>query len=460
MKKTGRIWIGRIFMLLLAAAVLLSAGQPARAQDADPDELWQTAEEAYLYSYPLVLMYYTAQTLPENQLVHARKLATPENKSVVTMNVDTLYSQIMMNLQDEPMILTFPESDRYMQIQVMDAWSNTAAVISEAGVYAFTRTGSDPELPEGVRKIEIPTRLCWCIGRTLLKGNDDLPNVIALQDAMDFRPLHSYLSGEDDLPDVNAEEGIRKDVVPVKAVAALTAGEFFGLANRLMAENSPAAADAEILERISGLGVGPGMQFDASVLEDDADGTGWKNMLGRFYADIQADAKNYARALGKWSYFGEPIGNFGTEYVYRAAIAVSGFGANPVEVALYSRCAADEDGNAFSGAEDYVIHFSTLPPILEKGFWSVTAYNNEDFLIANPLNRYNVNSFSEYTLNEDGSLDVLLTAKDAAGSGLYVLPTDPEGFHLFMRIYMPDTEALAGWTAPVITIAGASSGQK
>ena len=444
--------IGRICLLILAAAVLLSAGQPARAQDADSGELWKKAEEAYLYSYPLVLMHYTAQTLPANQLVHARKLATPENKSVVTMNVDTLYSQIMMNLRDEPMILTFPESDRYMQMQVMDAWSNTVAVIGEAGVYAFVRTGSNPELPEGMKIIEIPTRLSWCIGRTLLKGNDDLPNVIALQDAMDFRPLHSYLSGENDQPDINAEEGIRKDVVPVKAVSALGCQEFFELANRLMAENPPAAADAEIVERISGLGVGPGIQFDASILNDDTDSTGWKRMLATFYADIQADARNYAKALGKWSYFGEPIGNFGTEYVYRAAIAVSGFGANPVEVALYSKCAADENGDAFSGAEDYVIHFSALPPILEKGFWSITAYNNDDFLIANPLNRYNVNSFSEFTPNEDGSLDILLTAKDSTDSGLYVLPTDPEGFHLFMRIYMPDTEALADWTAPVITI--------
>ena len=446
MRKTGSI-----FALILAIALLISAALPASAQEAESDELWQIAEEAYIYSYPLVLMSYTAQTLPKNQLVHARKLATPENKSVVTMNVDTLYSQIMMDLQDEPMILVFPESDRYMQMQVMDAWSNTVAVIGEAGVYAFVRTGNEADLPADMIKIEIPTRLAWCIGRTLLKGNDDLPNVIALQDSMDFRPLHSYLSGEDDIPGVNAEEGIRKDVVPVKAVSALNGPAFFDLANSLMADNPPAAADAEILGRISRLGVGPGIQFDASVLKDDADGSGWKVMLNNFYADIQKNAKNYARALGKWSYFGEPIGNFGTEYVYRAAIAVSGFGANPVEVALYSKCAADEEGNVFSGTEDYILHFDSLPPVLEKGFWSITAYNNDDFLIENPLDRYNVNSFAEYTLREDGSLDILLTAKELSDAGLYVLPTDPEGFHLFMRIYLPDMDALENWKAPVIT---------
>ena len=87
MRKTGSI-----FALILAIALLFSAALPASAQEAESDELWQIAEEAYIYSYPLVLMSYTAQTLPKNQLVHARKLATPENKSVVTMNVESLAS--------------------------------------------------------------------------------------------------------------------------------------------------------------------------------------------------------------------------------------------------------------------------------------------------------------------------------------------------------------------------------
>ena len=445
--KNGRSAVALILSLVLAVCFAM----PACAQEGEADALWDSAEEAYLYAYPLVLMYYTAETLPVNQLVHARKLATAENKSVVTMNVDTPYTQIMLNLSEGPMVLTFPESDRYMQLQVMDAWSNTTAVIGEAGTYAFVRAGDDTELPEGVTRIEIPTDLSWCIGRTLLKGNDDMPNVIALQDAMDLRPLSAYLAGEAGLPSIDAEEGIRKDVVPVKAVAALTGQQFFDLANQLMKDNPPAAADAEIVERISKLGVGPGLSFDAAILNDDENGSGWKTMLQKFYADITANALTHAKALGKWAYFGEPIGNFGTDFVYRAAIAVSGFGANPVEVALYSRRASDEDGDDFAGTDDYVIHFTSLPPTLAQGFWSITAYNNDDFLIDNPMNRYAVNSISEFTLNEDGSLDVLLTAKDPADSDLYVLPTDPEGFHLFMRIYMPDMEALETWTAPTVS---------
>jgi hypothetical protein len=97
-----------------------------------------------------------------------------------------------------------------------------------------------------------------------------------------------------------------------------------------------------------------------------------------------------------------------------------------------------------------ILHFDTLPPVLDKGFWSITAYDNDDFLIANPLNRYCVNDRSDFRLNNDGSLDILLTANTDTESDLYILPTDPKGFHLFMRIYLPDTAALENWTAPVI----------
>jgi hypothetical protein len=88
--------------------------------------------------------------------------------------------------------------------------------------------------------------------------------------------------------------------------------------------------------------------------------------------------------------------------------------------------------------------------VQDKGFWSITVYGNDDFLIANPLDRYCVNDRSDFRLNDDGSLDILLTANTDTESDLYVLPTAPEGFHLVMRIYLPDTVALENWTAPVI----------
>ena len=414
-------------------------------------KLWTLAEEAYIFAYPLVLMDMTARTLPTNTLVHASSLANADNKSVVTMNVDTLYTQIIVDIKDEPIILTLPETDRFMEMQIMDAWSNTTAVLDKAGVYAFVKQGDTTELPANVTKVELPTRISWAIGRVVLNGDDDLPNVMKIQDGMDLCPLSVYRSGETHNNAVLAAEAIRTDIVPVQAVAAMNAEEFFGLANELMIDNPPKDADKSEIDKIAGLGVGAGLIFDPTVLNDES-GDGWKAMQRKFYTAIAAEAMAFSKKLGIWDYFGEPIGDFGTEYTYRAAVAVSGFGANTTEVAIYPKCVADENGEAFDGKKDYILHFDSFPPVLDKGFWSVTAYGNDDFLIANPLDRYCVNDRSDFQLNDDGSLDILLTANTDTGSEMYVLPTAEEGFHLYMRIYLPDMKALETWNAPTIKL--------
>ena len=203
--------------------------------------------------------------------------------------------------------------------------------------------------------------------------------------------------------------------------------------------------------------MGPGLEFDPALL-DDKDGSAWKEMQKSFYSDINTGARKFAKMLGQWSYFGAPIGDFGTEYTYRASVAVSGFGANTVDVAIYPRRAVDEDGKDFDGKKDYILHFDSLPPVQEgsRGFWSVTAYDKESFLIPNELERYNVNDRSDFELNDDGSLDVLLTSdekliKNGKGrNGEYVLPTSADSFCLYLRIYLPDTDKLNDWKAPTV----------
>ena len=412
----------RILSFVLAAVCLLSLCGSTAWADEEPaaleqmqsekneTELWALAEEAYIFCYPLVLMEMTARTMPENTLVHARTLATADDKSVVTL---------------------------------------TTSALDKPGVYAFVKKGDATELPADVTKVELPTSISWVLGRVILNGNDDLPNVIKIQDGMDLCPLSVYNSGEEHNNAVLADEAVNNDIVPVRAAATLSAEEFFGLANKLMADNPPADADKPETDRIAALGVGAGLEFAPAVLQDES-GDGWKAMQQKFYNDIAEEALSFSRKLGIWNYFGEPIGDFGTEYKYRAAVAVSGFGANTTDVAIYPRCVADKNGDAFDGNQEYILHFDTLPPVLEKGFWSITVYGNDDFLIANPLNRYCVNDRSDFKLNDDGSLDILLTANIDTESDMYVLPTAPEGFHLIMRIYLPDAAVFENWTAPVI----------
>ena len=191
------------------------------------------------------------------------------------------------------------------------------------------------------------------------------------------------------------------------------------------------------------------MEFDTSVLTGDV-AENWKTMLTEIQLKLIKEGQKFSKKLGQWDYFGEPIGDFNTEYAYRALVALAGLGANTVEVALYPKIEQDADGNTLTGEKSYILHFESYPQVLEGGFWSVTAYGDDDFLIDNPIDRYCINDRSDLKVNDDGSVDVILS-KDAPEDTTNWLPVDNGGFHLYMRIYTPDMDALETWTAPTIT---------
>ena len=224
---------------------------------------------------------------------------------------------------------------------------------------------------------------------------------------------------------------------------------FFNKANELMVKNSPAAVDKEMLEKIAAVNIGPGMEFDTSVLTGDV-AENWKTMLTEIQLKLIKEGQKFSKKLGQWDYFGEPIGDFNTEYAYRALVALAGLGANTVEVALYPKIEQDADGNTLTGEKSYILHFESYPQVLEGGFWSVTAYGDDDFLIDNPIDCYCINDRSGLKVKDDDSVDVILS-KDAPEDTTNWLPVGDGGFHLYMRIYTLDMEALEIWTVPTIT---------
>ena len=292
----------------------------------------------------------------------------------------------------------------------------------------------------------MPTATVWSITRTVLSGNEDLPNVYAIQDRMALLPLSAYEAGSYTAPTGSHDPA--NEFVPVQHVLAMSPKEFFAAANAQMETNPPAAEDAPMLRKLSTLHVGPGETFDEKVL-----GLGgtlrWKLMLLQLKKKLQTEAKQYAKQLGQWAYYGDPIGNFGTAYTYRALVALAGLGANTTDVAIYPKTSTDADGDPLTGKKTYTLHFDAFPPTLEKGFWSVTAYGEDDFLIDNAIGRYCVNDRSNLKRNADGSVDILLS-KEAPVNPANWLPVGEGEFHLFLRIYKPDWTALDGWEPPTV----------
>lgn len=77
-------------------------------------------------------------------------------------------------------------------------------------------------------------------------------------------------------------------------------------------------------------------------------------------------------------------------------------------------------------------------PVKEKGFWSVTAYGEDDFLIENPIDRYAVSDRTSFEKNEDGSVDIYIQKDEPKGHKANWLPVSGDGFHLFLRVYRPE----------------------
>ena len=202
----------KYFALLMTVIILLSSclfsSCTIKKTGEDSKSTWELVGEAYTYALPLVIMDATKTSstntetpvtgrAPVNQLIHAQKLADAQSKLVVTPNVDTVYTQAWLDLSAEPMVYVMPKDDRFFNVQVLDAWTNTTAVLEKAGTYAFTPSGWKGDLPNGVIRVEVPTSMVWLIARVVLSGQEDLPNVYDIQQNMQLMPLSAYEKGSE-----------------------------------------------------------------------------------------------------------------------------------------------------------------------------------------------------------------------------------------------------------------------
>ena len=457
--------------LILSGLILFSScgcGGSSSNMANNPD-VWELAKEAYVFAFPLVIMDATKtagtntvkptdKKAPVNQFLHAKNLATAKFRDVVTPNVDTVYSQLFIDLTDDAVVIHKPASTRFHSLEVMNAWSDCEQILGTGGdtdderTYIITGPNFQGDIPDGMTQVKLSTSMGWILGRTICNGDDDLENVYAIQEQLTAKTLTAYLNNSP-MPD-GVYNPDYEGLVPINYSLSLSAQDFFDKVNALLVENPAYPADSGVLERISAINVGAGLIFDDSVLSDDS-GEKWQNMKAATQSELRESIKKYMIQNGVFQNYGEPIARFGTAYDYRAIIAIAAFGANPVDIAIYPRADTDNDGSTLTGKNSYILHFSELPPVQSKGFWSMTAYNDDNFLIDNELNRYCINDRSNFVLNDDGTLDVYLQAQrpDDDAKVNNWLPTGTQGFHLYMRIYLPQDRALdpAKWKAPTIT---------
>ncbi len=434
--------------------------------------------EAYIYGYPLVLMDATKQVgtnvpkagenaAPINQFGQKRSFPDDTFTTVVSPNADTLYSFSFLDLAKEPMVLSVPEmGNRYYLMEMLDAWTNvfaspgTRTTGSAKADFAIVGPQWTGTLPAGVQEIKSPTNLVWIIGRTQTNGPADYSAVHAIQDQYKLTPLSSWGRAYTPPDNVPVTTSVDMKTPPVEQTFKMDAATFFGRLNALMKYNPPRPTDEEAVKRFASIGIGPGKAFDLKSL-DPAVARGVEASIRDAQAQIVAEAKKpHGKTINGWEFM-DNLGNYGTDYLWRAVVALVGLGANLPEDAVYPRATKDADGQPFNGANRYEIRFAKgqLPPV--SAFWSITMYNSQQFFEKNPINRYAIGDRDKLNFNSDGSLSLYLQnespGKDRESNWL---PAPKDSFNLFMRLYWPKKEILAReWQPPKVVRQAAETRQ-
>ncbi|MFZ0884273.1 MAG: DUF1254 domain-containing protein, partial [Candidatus Acidiferrales bacterium] len=432
------------------------------------------AVDAYIYGYPLVTMDMTRKQMtnvdsagphraPMGHFIRMRTYPTAEYRDVPGANTDTLYTNVWLDVSKEPWVLSIPDmGNRYYMTPMLDGWTN---VFKSPGTrttgrgpqkYVITGPGWSGALPKDVTEIKAPTGLVWILGRIYCTGSaKDYAEVHALQDKFSVTPLGYYGKAYTPLPgEVDANLDMK---TPTRQqVEGLSTEEFFNYLARLMKANPAAPQDAPIVARMAEIGLVPGQDFDSSKLSTiDKESI---KAVPKLALLKMAELVKKQQPINGWLVFGSNVGDWGTDYLLRSTTAMLGPGWNLPADAVYPITQKDTNGNDYNGADHkYVLHFDKgqFPPV--NGFWSLTVYDQNNFLAANLLNRYSLSQRDKFVTNPDGSVDLFLQA-DSPGKALEAnwLPAPKAKFGVMLRLYWPtDTppSILDGtWKPPAIKL--------
>ena len=432
-----------------------------------PEQARAIAKDAYIYGFPMVdsyriqYSYFVDKNNPEykgewNQVHNTARVSTPADTALQTPNSDTPYSFLGADLRAEPLVLTVPpiEDGRYFSLQFVDGYTYNFAYVGTrttgngGGKFLLAGPGWKGDKPAGVDDvIRSDTDLDFVLYRTQLFSPDDLANVTKIQAGYQVEPLSSFL--HQPTPPAPPTDWL----TPLTAEQQKTSPKFFEILNYTMRFAPIMGSEKDIRDRFATLGIAADGSFNADTLSPEIREAVQAGMSDA-WAELAAFKKDKVDTGQVTS--GQVFGTrdqLGGNYLYRMAGAVLGIYGNSSTEAMYPVLSTDTGGAPLSGADDYTLTFAPgqLPPV--NAFWSVTMYKlPESLLVANPINRYLINSpmLPNLVKNPDGGLTIYIqNTSPGPDKEPNWLPAPPGPFTLYMRLYSPKPDALDGhWQAP------------
>lgn len=427
-----------IFSLLFFYIFLAGCGGSSNTGDSPPPEppspqippvseesRLDAAREAFTFGFALVEMMNICDGFSAvNQLVRRSSLATADSNSVIRPNNDTLYTSACVYLGDDWVQISMPPaSDRYQSVQVFDAYTETVAALGPNQIPASgtefiltTPNVSGSPLPAGIPVIEVPTPYAFVLFRTLVEGPDDL---IAADNAQGLIQLHTNASTTPDRS--------------VPSSTGSSADTFYLNLMRRLNQNPPSLLEENLVDSFAIAGIIPSNNpnlNDVSIEQRNAWETAYTEGL------VQLDNTPIGTRIGSWRFVNPRVANPGTDYLLRAIVAKHGIFPQPYDEAIYASTRGD-------GAMNLVLHLPpNWQPVSNGGFWSLTLYNQQGFLVDNAINRYSIgNRTPGLNFENDDSLRLFVQCTDPGGDrSANWLPAPCGPYSVTMRMYLPNNE--------------------
>jgi hypothetical protein len=436
-----------------------------QSQPVSATDVAAVAAEAFVFGYPLVLMNRMRASMtavqepdparmraPANRWVHARELPEATAGRPAGPQASTLRSSAWLDLGAGPVVLRVPGTyGRFYALSLVDLWSSVFASVgarttgAAAGVYVISRPGlAGAAVPPEALPIHSPTRMVRIAGLTQVDRDGSCSEAHAIQDAYELTPLVTAPRQE--------EGGERPDgrTPPTVQIERLDAPTFFAELAGLMRDNPPRLEDRPLVERMRSTGLlldaGAGLQaLGADVVE--AVSRGAARGLARVLAAAESPPGD---VVGDW-HIRFRIGEYGTDYLGRAAAACAGLEPGPAADELPAMARTDAHGRQLTGRDRYLLRFpaGALPPV--HGFWTLTTYDARQPLVDNPVECYSIGDWNGLALEPDGAVAIRIQHRNPGGRATNWLPAPPCAFNLLLRLCWPQQEILdRAWAPPPV----------
>jgi hypothetical protein len=430
-----------------ALSLLALVNAPAHSAPLSPEQTKKIAVDAYIYGYALMTSDITGRAFtntiapsaatfqaPVNQLVNMPKYAPANYKGVTAPNADTLYTAAVLDVKKEPMLLSYPDmKDRYFLFPIYSQYTDVIGAPgkrtlgSGAQTIAIVGPGWKGKLPAGVTQVvKSPTNSAFLIGRVYADGTAaDFAEVNAEQKEFKLVPLSAY--GKAYTPpagSVDPSAPSVKDKVR-DLIAAMDVQTYFNALTKSMVQNPPAKADGPILKEMAEIGIVPGRPFEMSKLSSEQQAA-LADVVKVATAKIQEQTKAGNQVVNGWL-LTTGTGSYGTNYLWRAAVANFAWGANLTQDAIYPSIQNDDTGAPLVGSNTYTVHFAKGEAPPAAGFWSITMYDSSYYFYPNAQNKQTLSLRDKPVFNPDGSLDLYFSnVKPANAPEANWLPAPPD----------------------------------